>query len=341
MKQFIALFLFISLLYACNTNENNVVENKTTTAAPIDTTNAEQVKAFKEINEQIKNDVNNTSLYLKRARLFQKYGAVPKAIQDVDRAIAIDSLIPEFYLLKAELLKSQDKLIEAKETLDKCMFVDNKNVQARIELGWLALIAKNYKQALDYADAALKRNIYASEAYFLKGMIFIEKKDTTLAISSFKTAVEQENDYYDAYIQLGILHIYKDKNLAEGYFKNALRINPKSLEALYNIGFFYQENQMYDNAIATYHEILAIQEFREPYFNLGFIHQEYLSAYEEAIGFYTKAITVEPKYLDAYYNRGLCYEKMNNKPKAKADFQEVLKLNPTHTFAAIALERVF
>ena len=337
MKYFILFSLSIFLLIACNNNEKKIVEQAKEQI--IDTTSNEQVLAFKEINELIKNDVNNTSLYLKRARLYQKYGAVPKAIQDLDRAISVDSLIPEFYLLKAELLKSQDKLNEAKEVLDKCMFVDNKNVPARIELGWLALIAKNYKQALDYADAALKRDIYASEAYFLKGMIFIEKKDTSLAISSFKTAVEQENDYYDAYIQLGILHLYKKGKLSEGYFKNALRIKPKSLEALYNIGFYYQEVGEYTKAIETYHEILAIQEFREPYFNLGYIHQEYLSAYEEAIGFYTKAIEVEPKYIDAYYNRGLCYEKIKNKAKAKADFQEVLKLNPTHTFAAIALER--
>jgi len=339
MKQLIFFSLTIFLLIACNNSENQIIEQSIEQA--VDSTANEQIKAFKEINDLLKNDINNTALYLKRARLYQKYGAVPKAIQDVDRAIGIDSLIPEFYLLKAELLKSQDRLKEAKETLDKCMFVDNKNVQARIELGWLALIAKDYKQALDYADAALKRNMYASEAYFLKGMIFIEKKDTTLAISSFKTAVEQENDYYDAYIQLGILHIYKEGNLSEGYFKNALRIKPNNLEALYNLGFYYQENAMYEQAITTYHEILAIQEFREPYFNLGYIHQEYLSLYEDAIGFYTKAIEIEPSYVDAYYNRGLCYEKMKSKTKAKADCQKVLKLNPTHTFAAIALERVF
>lgn len=338
MKPFILFLLSIFLLIGCNTNEKPITEEPEQT---IDSTSSEQVKVFKEINEQIKNDINNTGLYLRRARLFQQYGAIPKAIEDVDRAISIDSLVPEFYLLKAQLLKSQYKLKEVKEVLDKCMFIDNKNVQARIELGWLALIAKDYKQALDYADAALKRDMYAAEAYFLKGMIFIEKKDTATAISSFKTAVEQENDYYDAYIQLGVLHIYKKGNLSEGYFKNALRIKPKNLEALYNLGFYYQEVGEYKKAIETYKETLAIKEYREPYFNLGYIHQEYLSAYEEAIGFYTKAIEIEPKYIDAYYNRGLCYEKMKNKAKAKADFQEVLKLNPTHTFAAIALERVF
>ena len=31
------------------------------------------------------------------------------------------------------------------------MFIDNGNLEARIELGWLALIGRQYKQALDYA----------------------------------------------------------------------------------------------------------------------------------------------------------------------------------------------
>lgn len=336
MKRFLTLISIAVVLFSCGTDTPSEVNNVNT----IDTAETEKIAEFKAINELLKNDINNSGLYLKRAKLYMKYSDLHSAVLDLDRAIKIDSIIPEFYLLKAELLKKQDKLKESKVVLDKCMQIDNDNVQARIELGWLALIVRDYKQALDYADAALKRDIHSAEAYYLKGMIFEEKLDTQLAISSFRTVLEQENDFYDAHIHLGLLHFNEPNTLAKEYFKNALKIKPESLEALYAYAMYCQEHEEYNEAIKTYHKILSIEKYREPYFNLGYIHQVYLKVYDVAIENYTKAIEIEPKYIDAYYNRGLCYEQIDNKKKAEEDFRYVLKLNPQHTTAAIALERV-
>ena len=338
MKFFNALvFLIIVLFTACETESVSTSNIEETIQ---DTTLSEKAIAFKAINEQLKNDINNSGLYIKRASLYKKYNDLGSAVDDVNRAIKIDSIIPEFYILKAELLKGQDKFKEAKVALDQCMLIDNGNVQARIELGWLALIVKDYKQALSYADAALKRNIYSAEAYHLKGMIFEDKGDTALAISSFITAIEQESDLYDAYIHLGLLHFNQPNNLAKGYLKNALKLKPKSLEALYAFGLYCQENEDYNEAIETYHKILTIGEFKEPYFNLGYIHQEYLKTFEVAIENYTKAIGLAPNYYQAYYNRGLCNEELDKEESAEKDFRMTLKINPTYDYAAIALERV-
>jgi len=333
----LSLLLTIVLSSCGDTTVTTKVEdNKLLT----DTTLSEQELAFKTINDQLIKDINDPGLYLKRARLHKQYGDLDAAINDIDRAIKIDSIFPEFYLLKAELLKYQGKYQESKNVLDKCMYVDNNNVPARIQLGWMALITQDYNQALDYADAALKLDLYSAEAYYLKGMVFQEKKDTALAKSSFKTALEQENDYYEAYIQLGLLYYNEPNDLAKGYFKNALRVKPKSLEALYNYAIYSQDNGEYNEAIGTYYEILTIQKYREPYFNLGYIHQEYLKVYDVAIENYTKAIEIEPNYYDAYYNRGLCFEEIDENEKAEADFRKTLSINPTHTYAALALERV-
>jgi tetratricopeptide (TPR) repeat protein len=327
----------ITLLVSCG----NDVEKGTGSKVEIqDTIVSEQTAEFKAINESLKSDINNPALYLRRANLYMKYQDLSSAVNDLDRAIKIDSLQPEFYLLKAELLKQQVMFKEAKEVLDQCMIIDNNNLKARIELGWLALVARNYDQALDYADAVLKRDVYNAEAYFLKGMIFEDKKDTALAISSFTTAIEQENDYYDAYVHLGLIRINEPNTLAKEYLKNALRIQPKSIEALYGYGMACQLRGDYNEAIETYHKILEIETFREPLFNLGYIHQEHLKVYDVAIDYYTKAIDLEPKYIDAYYNRALCYEQRDELKKAEEDLRHSLELNPQFTNAALALERV-
>lgn len=335
-KYVLAVFIAL-LLMACGDDKakDGTVEKKQE-----DKVVSEKIKEFNVVNDQLKNDVNNATLYLKRANLYKKYDDISSAVGDLDRAIKIDSTLPAYYLLKAELLKSQGKLQESKKALDKCLQVDNGNVTARVELGWLALIVMNHKQALDYADAALKRNVYSAESYYLKGMIFQDKGDTALAISSFITATEQEDGYYEAYIQLGLLNMPIDINLSKGYLKNALDLQPKSLEALYAYAICCQQKGDYEEAIETYHAILSINAYKEPFFNLGFIHQEYLENYDVAIENYTKAINLEPKYFEAFYNRAKCYERKGQNKLAELDYRAALKIHPTYDYAAIALDQL-
>ena len=50
--------------------------------------------------------------------------------------------------------------------------------------------------------------------------------DTAKAISSMQTAVEQDQQYYNAYMQLGILCAAQRNKLAVDYYKNALKVIP-------------------------------------------------------------------------------------------------------------------
>jgi tetratricopeptide (TPR) repeat protein len=57
---------------------------------------------------------------------------------------------------------------------------------------------------------------------------------------------------------------------------------------------------------------------------------------EEAIRYLTKAITVDPAYVDGYFQRGLAYLGLGKTPEAKADFQKVIELAPTGAQAETA-----
>lgn len=338
IQLYISVVVAIFSIVACGGESQKPKEKEEFVQA--DSVELSREAEFALINEELKKDHNNARLYIKRAQLHNKYREIGFAIEDVDRALKIDSLIPEFYLLKAELCKKGEDFKYAKETLDKCLEIDNDNVEARIELGWLAFIIKNYEQAIDYADAALKRDVYAAEAYYLKGMIFNEQLDTAKAISSFVTAVEQESNYYEAYIQLGLLHINEDNNLSEGYYKNALDLKPKSIEGLYGLGMWSQGHDKYNQAIDCYNKIIDLAPFRDPYFNLGYIHQEYLKVYDVAIDYYDAAINEDPEYFQAFYNKGLCYEFLGKYKLAEENLRQALKIYPEYDYAAIALERV-
>jgi predicted Zn-dependent protease len=122
MYKFLIIIVSIVTLVSCGNEVENGVTSKILTQ---DTIVSEETKEFIEINKLLKEDVNNAFLYLKRANLYNKYNKVDLAISDIDRAIKVDSLQPTFYLLKAELLKQELKLTEAKDVLDQVMFIDN------------------------------------------------------------------------------------------------------------------------------------------------------------------------------------------------------------------------
>jgi tetratricopeptide (TPR) repeat protein len=49
---------------------------------------------------------------------------------------------------------------------------------------------------------------------------------------------------------------------------------------------------------------------------------------EEAIGYLSRAIALDPAYVDGYFQRGLAYVGLGRMAEAKADLQKVIELAP-------------
>jgi tetratricopeptide (TPR) repeat protein len=174
----------------------------------------------------------------------------------------------------------------------------------------------------------------------MKGMNFKEAGDTTKAISSMQTAVEQENNYYNAYIQLGLLCAAQHNKLAEDYYANALRIQPSSLEALYDFGRLYQDEKNYPKAIEMYLRILSLnKDIFDAQYNLGYIHMSE-KKYTEAMKYFSEAIRIEPKNPKGYYGRGYCYQMSGDVQSATDDYKNTLTLEPNFALAKKGLKEM-
>jgi tetratricopeptide (TPR) repeat protein len=64
------------------------------------------------------------------------------------------------------------------------------------------------------------------------------------------------------------------------------------------------------------------------FFNLAvmFLNQQ---KPDDAIKYFTKSVTVDPSFVDGYFQRGLAYLSQQKNAEARADFQKVLELQPT------------
>lgn len=330
---FFFLFILSSVFLSCSSPEEKIV-----LPVPADTTLSQKISS---INEKIKQENNNASLYFQRAQLHFEDKNLESSLNDVGRALKLDSSSADSYLLLADIHFIRKEGMKAKEALNKCLEIDPQKTEAYLKLSEIYFLVEQYGKSIEFINQALKIDKHNSKAYFMKGMNYKYNGDTANAISSMQTAVEQDNDFYDAYIQLGLMYGAKHDSVAIHYYDNAFRINVKSIEALYGKSLFLQEHGQPEKAIEGYQRILEIDKTKAvAYFNIGYVNLVYLEKLPEAKENFTKAIELNPNYFEAYCNRGIACEQMKDLKRAELDFRKALEIQPDYTPAAKGISRV-
>lgn len=333
MYKIISLFILLVALFACNTNTNQPNQ-------PNDVVVTTMPKELADINARIDKDPINSALFYERAKYYQNIRDLNAALRDMQYAIQYDSTQAPYYLTISDLYLQLNQTGKTKTSLEKCLTVDVNNTDAMLKLAELYFYVKKYEESIRYINDALKVNQYISKAYFLKGMNYKEIGDTTKAVSSMITATEQDPDYYAAYLELGVLHAIKKNKIAISYYDNALRINSRSTDALYNKGKFYQDIKEWDNATRIYTELLAVDpKYKYAHYNLGAIALS-KKDYDNSLRFFTNAINSDPNYAQAFYARGTAYFQKGDRLHAKVDYQMAIQVDPKFQAAYDALAEI-
>jgi tetratricopeptide (TPR) repeat protein len=174
----------------------------------------------------------------------------------------------------------------------------------------------------------------------MKGLIFKEIGNKEKAISNFQTAIEQNPDLYEAYMQLGLMNETQDKKRAMSYYDNALRVDTNSSEARYAKAMIFQNQNDFENAKLVYRELISKDpQFEQAIYNLGYIYFQQDSI-DKAQRHFEMAIKVNPAYPDAVYMMGLCEESKKNYPRALYFYKQTLNLDDKHALALKGMKRL-
>lgn len=338
IKIILAVSLF-AFLFSCTENK------KDSNSSVIDSTKVQadtlSIK-IKVISDKILEDPNNAELYFQRAKVYQANKVYNSAVNDMDRVMKLDSSKAEYYLYFADLYFMTNKTRNSKEMFERCIKQFPQNIEARLKLAELYYLVKKYQESINYINEALKIDKYNARGYFMKGLNYQEMGDTAKAVSSMQTAVEQDADYYDAYLHLGLLYAGKKNRLAVDYYNNAIKIQPNSIEAYYDRGKFFQDIGDYRSAENDYNIILKINpNYKFAHFNLGVVCllRDDKSA-EEALKHFDNAIKIDSQYFQAYFGRGTAYQALEQMQKALDDYRVTLQINPNFTPALEAVKSI-
>lgn len=327
MKFTLSSMLLSCLLFACTE-----ASKKTKTQA---------LSPFDSLSQRIAVELNNHNLLAQRAKLYIDKKDFQSARIDISKAILIDSTVADYYVVLADVSMGLGKPSAAKSALEKCISVNPEHVEGLNKLAEFNLYFKDYKKTIEMADRALKVNVHNPRSYFIKGYAFMESGDTMRAISSMQTAVEQDPDYYIAYVELGLLFAARKDKLAVNYFKLADKLKPNSSEVYYGLAKFHQDMGDIERAEETYRQLLKFDvNNAEAHYNMGYMAFKNRKDYRLAIEHFTKALETNRKMARAAYMRGLCYEALNEPQNAKAQYAFALKLDSSFVDAAKANKRL-
>ena len=126
--------------------------------------------------------------------------------------------------------------------------------------------------------------------------------------------------------------VQRQYSLAINAYKRALEFDPDCAAIHHSLGFAYYKEGEFDLAQEALQKAIELNPQNANYhYVLGQLLEDWTElegAWEKAIHEFTLSIELDSSYIEAWYNRGLLYEKLGDLEKACEDFKQVVSRAP-------------
>jgi len=188
------------------------------------------------------------------------------------------------------------------------------NINAKDGSGMTALMYATQRGDEDIVNFLKEKGAKEEETdlaivYYNRGKTYLDSGKYQQAIDEFTKVVELIPYYANAYFTRGLAYYKLDKHL------KAIEDYTKAIELNLDIRRIVEDNYPHS-------------QYADPYFARGLAYGYGKSGHLKAIEDYTKAIELNPKYANAYLNRGAAYLISNEYQKAIDDFTKSIELVP-------------
>jgi len=323
------LWLFASLFFAgCNA--------KKTEDTPAPSGNP----AIDQLSAAIVQNPEDGSLFAARGEQYYLNESYDEALADLREAINLQPDIIPYWHLLADIQMDYFQSRPALETLEQTVRRFPENKKSYLKLAEFQLILKLYEAALSTLDQLEQIDPLLADLFFMRGLVYKEMEQTDVAIENFKLAVQQDAEIIDAWINLGQLYAQKEDKIALDYFNTAIEIAPGSIEARHAKGYYLQDINDLEGAVAVFKEIGTINpQYHEAFYNAGLILLD-LDSLESAYQQFDIAVQTKPTEARYYYYRGVTLELMGQFDQAFKAYEQCLVFDPQFEAAQEGLDRI-
>lgn len=237
--------------------------------------------------------INLGSFYARR----KSYDKALKALQEAAE-IKKDDL--NILASIAQLHFDFRKLKEAGDAVDEVLKKDNGHVRANILKGRLYLEKKDFANALERLDLAVRASPRNPIAHYFKALSLIGKGESNLAQQDLLKAVELDPRLLDARLILAEFYLReRNKSLAREQIETALRLAPRYVRTLMLQGNLKIMERDFKGAEAVFKQVTKeAPDYAPGYVSLGLLYN-ITRRQEDALKNFEKSLELNPRQYDA------------------------------------------
>lgn len=213
--------------------------------------------------------------------------------------------------------------------LDKALTIDGSYLDALYNKGAVSFLSGNYDAA--YAVFFKLKSLPYDKKSILDslGRVCMKQHKYDEAVDCFKEAISlDKNNIYAFYNLAVILQAQKKYQEANQYFLAAISLNPRFMNAYLGSGMCLLSIGKLDDALLMLSKITEdVPVYKEALYHIGFIYQQQ-KKYQEALEAY-KQVLSSGVNINALYNSALCSEAIGSKKQAVDFYNQILKEDPS------------
>lgn len=193
---------------------------------------------------------------------------------------------------------------------------------------------------------ALRGDPSSAEALYGIGSVYLNQKRDSAAREMFERCVKLEANYPDtlpdAWNNLGVIATHENR-IADAVecFQKGLKLNPRHLLSLTNLGNAYRVEKRWDEAREVLDRALdGAPDDPEANYSLGMVFAQ-TNETDKAYAHLQQALKARPVYPEALNNLGILLIVTHRQDEAVANFQRCIQVAPTFDQAYLNLARVY
>jgi tetratricopeptide (TPR) repeat protein len=291
-KQSLAAACCVSLLAACGGGQKQVegpveAQPQTITIKPREVVaqandqieNGNYAEAVETLDALIAKDPDNLVAIYNRGYAHQQLGNWKEAEADYLAVVEAEPKDIQAALNLGAVMKEQGNIDEAIALYEQMLEHDEFNADLLNNLSVLYREKGDYEKATEAVRKLLMRDKNNVDAYKNLALIYYAqdklKLSQTILENARRMSEAQDRTDPDIYVNLGMVYLGREENgRAMAAFKKALELDPKHVEANYNIGALALAHRDYDLAAKSYEVVSdAMPNSAEVAASLGFAYQ--------------------------------------------------------------------
>ena len=284
---------------------------------------------IKEIEESDTNNKNIKNLYKERAEIYNKLSMYSYAIEDLSKAIEIDSNDIDLHILKLDILKKDDKLNsdDIIKCYDDIINLDKNNLENYYKkIEYLQSLIVRQKEIINCCNEILNIDSNNIKALYTIADEYRKQADKTSNEDDYKKALEYYNKVKSIDENYNNVQYYEEYCLDKINYNDNLQ---KEIKYYYDKAEAFFELGKHKEAINCADKAVSLDEkYYKSYYFKGCLLKN-IENYDEAIECFDKAIEINDKDTDSYYNKAIILFELGRYEEAEKEFNNITKLGET------------